>query len=113
MNGQKSDNIVILIYYIYFIIMTILSLIVGIILGAITVVFALQNVVPITVIFLSWQIHGSLALILVLAVLLGAVICALFSIPELIDIRMQLSAAREEIKRLELEKGVPPKPTFY
>jgi len=93
--------------------MTILSLIVGIILGAITVVFALQNVVPITVVFLSWQINGSLALILVLAVLLGAVICALFSIPELIDIRMKLIEARELNKKLELEKNTPPKPTFY
>lgn len=57
-------------------------LIFGLILGALAVIFALQNITPIAVDFLFWQVEGSLALILLLAVLMGVVICGLLSIPE-------------------------------
>jgi uncharacterized integral membrane protein len=57
-------------------------LIIGAALGAVTVVFALQNLDVITVTFFTWQIAGSLALILMTAVAMGFIIALLFVLPE-------------------------------
>ncbi len=59
-----------------------LPLIFGVLLGAVTVIFALQNIAVITVSFFTWQITGSLALILMTAVAAGAVIALLLVLPE-------------------------------
>lgn len=58
--------------------------IIGIILGAGVVVFVLQNVAAVSVSFLSWQFDGSLALIVILAILLGMIISWLLAIPDLL-----------------------------
>jgi uncharacterized integral membrane protein len=58
--------------------------IIGIIIGACTIVFALQNIVPVSVVFLGWHFDGSLALILIIAALAGAVMTVLFTVPETI-----------------------------
>ncbi len=78
-------------------------LILGLLIGAITVVFALQNVVTIGVTFLAWQINGSLALILLLAVLSGVLICALVSIPEMIKTYVEFVELKKKNKQLEDE----------
>lgn len=78
-------------------------LILGVLIGSLTVVFALQNVVNITVNFLVWQIDGSLSLILLLAVLAGVLICALVSIPEVISNMINVSALKKVNKQLEDE----------
>jgi uncharacterized integral membrane protein len=59
-----------------------LPLIFGVLLGAVTVIFALQNIDVITVSFFTWQLTGSLALILMTAVAAGAVIALLLVLPE-------------------------------
>lgn len=59
-----------------------LPLIFGVLLGAVTVIFALQNITVITVSFFSWQIEGSLALILLTTVVTGMIIAFLFVFPE-------------------------------
>lgn len=78
----------------------IISLILGLILGAVAVIFALQNITVITVAFLAWQIHGSLALILILAVLAGIIISLLISIPEVIRSSFTISSLRKQNKKL-------------
>jgi lipopolysaccharide assembly protein A len=78
-------------------------LILGLLVGAITVIFALQNVVTIGVTFLAWQINGSLALILLLAVLAGVLICALVSIPEMISTHMAFNDLKKKNRQLEDE----------
>ena len=75
----------------------IIFLVLGLILGALSVVFALQNVVPITITFFVWQIQGSLALILLLALLTGVMICGLMSIPEVIRNHMRFKALKKEL----------------
>ncbi len=77
-----------------------ISLIFGLVLGGLTVIFALQNVMQITVTFLAWQIDGSLALILLAAALSGAVICALLSLPEIIRDHVRFSALKSQNKEL-------------
>ena len=82
----------------------IIFLVLGLILGALSVVFALQNVVPITITFFVWQIEGSLALILLLAVLTGVLICGLLSIPEVIRNHLRFKALKKELAALKAEK---------
>jgi putative membrane protein len=99
-------------------------LVFGLILGALSVIFALQNIVPIAVTFLFWQIQGSLALILLLAVLMGVLVGGLLSIPEVwknrgrfkdlkkqkdeleksLDVyKMKISEMEDRVRRLEAE----------
>jgi len=81
----------------------ILPLSLGIVLGAISVIFALQNVTMITVTFFSWQIEGSLALLLLLAVFMGILITLLAVLPESIRGHTRYKNLEKENKRLEEE----------
>jgi uncharacterized integral membrane protein len=60
----------------------IFSLILGIVLGAVTVIFALQNVDVVTLKFFSWQFDGSLALIVLVAAAMGVITSLLIVLPE-------------------------------
>lgn len=66
------------------------------------VMFALQNNVPVAVSFVLWQFDGSLALVLLIALALGALIAALVSTPA--TLRMQWLLARQQSKIDHLEK---------
>ncbi len=78
----------------------ILSLIFGLIIGAVSVIFALQNIFPVTVTFLVWELTSSLAVLISLSILVGIVICALLSIPEAIKNSFAISNLKKENKRL-------------
>ena len=58
--------------------------IIGIILGAAVVIFALQNLAPVMVTFLGWSFEGSIALIVILSLFAGIVISLLFSLSSFI-----------------------------
>ncbi len=83
----------------------IISLAIGLILGAVTVIFALQNMTTISVVFLSWKFEGSLALILILTMAAGVVIALLMSLPELINKSFQISRLKKQnrVSKQELE----------
>lgn len=78
-------------------------LIIGLIIGAVSVVFVLQNVTTITVTFLSWQLTGSLAVILLATLIVGALIAALILLPSFIKAEWQIRVYRKRIKQLEEE----------
>lgn len=80
-----------------------ISLIAGIILGALSVMFVLQNVAVVTVVFLSWQITGSLALVLLATLISGIVITLLVILPSLIRDDMHLTVIKNQKKELEAE----------
>ena len=61
------------------------AIILGVILGALTVVFALQNVAEVTVTLFSWHFTGSLATLLLATLALGIVISLLMVLPESIS----------------------------
>jgi uncharacterized integral membrane protein len=63
----------------------IFPLILGIVLGAFSIIFALQNITPVTLTFFSWQFQGSLALVLLLAAGVGIVTSLLVVLPETIS----------------------------
>lgn len=49
-----------------------------------TVVFALQNSIPVGVTFLVWKFEGSVALVLMLTFALGVLVSSLVSIPAIV-----------------------------
>jgi uncharacterized integral membrane protein len=83
----------------------IISLIIGLLLGAVTVVFALQNTASVSVVFLSWTFNGSLALILILAMGVGVVLTILLSLPGMINKNFKISSLKKQhnITKEELE----------
>ena len=76
-------------------------LILGIVLGALSMVFVLQNIGTVTVAFLDWQVTGSLALALLFAIILGIVMTLLVLLPSLIRGDFYLSAVKRQKKDLE------------
>jgi len=80
-----------------------LFLIVGLIIGAVSVVFVLQNVATITVAFLAWQLSGSLAVILLAAIIAGMLISALILLPSFVKAEWQGRVYRKRIKQLEAD----------
>jgi uncharacterized integral membrane protein len=78
----------------------------GLIIGAAAVVFVLQNVVPITVTFLSWHLSGSLAVILLLALLCGMLICALILLPGIVGTQLRLRKMVKLNQKLQSETTI-------
>jgi uncharacterized integral membrane protein len=67
-----------------------------------SVFFALQNSVPVTVKFLLWRFDSSLAMVLLIALALGAIIMALVSTPRALRLRWLLSRQDKEIAALKM-----------
>jgi len=67
----------------------------------VAVLFALQNVAPVTVAFLTWTFSGSLAVVVILATLAGAVAALLALLPALIRGRVQRSRLQRQVAELE------------
>ena len=84
----------------------------GIAVALAAVAFALQNNVPVTVTFLLWRFDSSLAMVLLLALAVGAAIVALVSTPRALRSQWLISRQRSEIAALkttnaDLEKRLP------
>jgi len=73
----------------------------GLLLGGATVVFVLQNVATVTVTFFSWQLEGSLAAVLALAVFSGIVITLLLLLPSSITDYLNYKRLKKENVILE------------
>lgn len=73
--------------------------------GAVSVIFALQNNFPVTVRFLGSDFTSSLAVITVLSILAGIIITMLFSLPGAIRNAFLISRLKKDNKKLldELE----------
>ncbi len=82
------------------------SLILGLIVGAASVIFALQNIFSVTVTFLAWEITGSLALIISIVAVAGLFVGILFTVPDAIKKSFEISRLKKENKKLndELEQ---------
>src|SRR3989344_3799018 len=81
----------------------IILFIIGLLVGAVSVIFALQNVAVVTVTFFSYQVTGSLALILSLAIAAGALVVILILLPELIKNYFQYKGMKKENEKLAEE----------
>ncbi len=72
-------------------------LIVGLILGATSVIFALQNVEMVTVTLLNLQIEASLSLVILLSMAVGVLICILFTLPEVVINHFRFRKLKNEL----------------
>ncbi len=77
-------------------------LVIGLLVGGVAVIFILQNIIPISVHLFSWEMNGSLALILILAILTGAVLAALSCLPDMFKNYFEIVNLKKRIKELEL-----------
>ncbi len=73
----------------------------ALLIAAIAVLFAVQNITPVTITFLFWKFSGSLALILLITLLAGALISFFVSLPNNISIRWAVRNQKRKINELE------------
>jgi uncharacterized integral membrane protein len=78
-------------------------LLVALAVALIAVIFALQNVGPVTVAFLIWTFDGSLALVLFSALIAGALVSLLASVPTLVKQRWAATSLKKRVAALEVE----------
>ena len=78
-----------------------LILILGIIVAIVAVIFALQNNLPVVVTIALWRFEGSLALVLLVSLGLGALIAGLLSSPAVIRGQWTLGRLRKQVADLE------------
>lgn len=78
-----------------------LVLIIGIVFAAASVLFALQNNEQVLVTLAMWQFEGSLALVLILALGLGALIAGLISSPAMIGKQWAVTRLNHQVRDLE------------
>lgn len=78
-----------------------LMVIFGIVIAIVGVAFAMQNSVPVTVVFLFWRLDGTLAMIVLISMALGAAIIALVSTPAALRNKWSANRQRKEIESLQ------------
>ena len=78
-------------------------LIFALVIAVIAVIFALQNTITVTVSFLAWKVTGSLSLVLLVTLAIGAVIGLLVLAPSTIKNTLAASGHRKRIGTLEKE----------
>jgi lipopolysaccharide assembly protein A len=82
-----------------------LLLLVGIVFAIGAVTFALQNYVPVSLTFASWHYDSSLAVVLLVALGLGALIAGLLSTPSVIKGQWAGARLRRQVAILEDDKA--------
>jgi len=78
-----------------------LAILIGLAFAIGAVAFALQNNVPVTVTFLVWRFDSALAMVLLIAVAIGALIVALLSTPAVLKLQWNATRQRRQITALE------------
>jgi lipopolysaccharide assembly protein A len=78
-------------------------LIFALLIAVIAVIFALQNTMTVTISFLAWEITGSLSLVLLITLAIGALIGLLVLAPTAIRSRIAVSRDRKRMGMLEKE----------
>jgi uncharacterized integral membrane protein len=83
-----------------------LFLILGIVFAIGAVSFAFQNDVPVTVMLSNWRFDSSLAVVLLVALGMGALIATLVSTPRVIEGQWARARLRRQIASVEHEKEI-------
>jgi len=78
-----------------------LSLILGIVFAIAAVLFAMQNIAPVTVTLGMWSFGGSLALVLLMALGMGALIAGLVTSPAVIRRQWESKRLKRRVEELE------------
>lgn len=78
-----------------------LGLIVGIVFAIVAALFAMQNIAPVTVTVGFWSFEGSLALVILVTLGLGALIAGLVSSPAMIRRQWNVARLGRQVNELE------------
>lgn len=78
-------------------------LIFALVISVIAVIFALQNTMVVTISFLAWKITGSLSLVLLVTLAIGAVVGLLVLAPSAIKNSIAATSHRKRVGSLEKE----------
>ena len=76
-------------------------LIIALLIAVLAVIFALQNAVTVSIAFLVWKTEGSLALVLLVALAVGALISFLASLPAIIRGAWTTASQKRRIAEIE------------
>lgn len=76
-------------------------LIIALIIAVLAIILLAQNPAAISVVFLFWTFHGSLALVLLITLIAGALISFFALMPNLIRHRLSIRSLRKRISNLE------------
>ena len=79
------------------------TLILGFVLGAGAIVFILQNTAVVALTFLGWQFESTIAVIVILAILVGAVLALLLTLPGAIGSSFKMRALNKNNEALARE----------
>ena len=80
--------------------MTLILFIIGFVLGAGAIVFALQNTDIVALTFLSWEFESSVALLVIASVAVGVAIGLLATLPSAISSSFRIMGLKKENKKL-------------
>ena len=80
-------------------------IVLALLIAMIAVIFALQNTAAVTVSFLFWSIHGSLAVVLLGTLMVGVIISLLASTPGLVRNKWASSGQKKKLSVLESERN--------
>ena len=93
-------------------------LILALLIAAVAVIFAVQNVATVTITFLAWKLTGSLSVVLLVTLVIGAVVGLLVLAPSAVKGTISAASQRKRIGDLEkqldehkrriVELGKPP-----
>ncbi len=76
-------------------------LILALLLAIIVTIFAIQNTEPVDVSFLTFELNGSLALVLLITLSLGIIIGILVSAPSSFRRRMEIGGLKKNMRQME------------
>jgi lipopolysaccharide assembly protein A len=83
----------------------IVLVILALLISGLAIIFALQNIAPVTVTFFLWSFHGSLALVLLASVAVGVLICLLAALPGLVRGRWTTGSQKKKLSQLETQRS--------
>lgn len=78
----------------------IFPLLLGFLLGAAAIVFALQNTAIVALTFLGWQFESSLALLILIALAAGVILSLLVAIPSAVRDSFRIMKQKKDITQL-------------
>ena len=79
-------------------------LILGLLIAVLAVIFAAQNMAAVTITVFAWHVETRLAVALMIALIAGALIAVLISLPGSIKNSIALSGARKKLTQTESER---------
>jgi len=85
--------------------MRLFFVILGVVIAATAILFALQNTVTTTIVFAIWRIEGSLALVLLLTLAVGFSVGILALIPTILQKNWKIANHKKRITELEKDSN--------